>query len=787
MDERVGYKIEFIIERRNYMKKIVTLLLSGVMLATTVTGGSNLQVSMAATDAKSVPAIAAGEPYPSAPAANNPSDKELENAIKAVKAKITIPKEYSQFDYYFSGSSSYADSYWNLTWRNPSDSSYIQVNCDADYHITYYSKYDYSQKSGSIPAFLKKELKAKAEEFIKQIAPTVAPKLEYKDANYENIYSGCYTYNYQRIENGISFPDNSVTVWVDSVTGEVRSASISWLYDITIPSSDASISKDKATEILKQNMKMNLVYRMNYYRIYDSIAGNYAQKAYLAYEPDPSYISVDAKTGKVYLTRSEWVQQDLKNGTTEAAADSAAGTGMAKEDGGAVQLTEDEIKKITELEKLISKDKAIELVTGNKSLYIDKNLMTYTAYLNKSYSYDGSDSSYVWYIDLRDARPVNYEKDKDYYRAYASATVDAKTGKILSFNASIKSNYDEKTGKWNTVKIKNNKEDSRAILEKFLKDQVSTRFKKTKLVNQSDDYVAYYKGENTPVYGGYYYQYNRFNEGVEFEYNSIYGSVDGVTGKIYSFHTNWNDNVQFESTKDAMTADKALEKYLSKEGYHLVYEVNQVNLYDPNYTGSDKYYDSSEAYDVKYEVRLVYRPDVNPSYISPFTGDQLNYDGTPYTVKKPYVYEDVTDTPENREIQLLADMNIGFEGTMFYPNKNITVSEFNSLLSQIGYYNTETEASSAADILITREAVAYNLIERLGLKKIAELQGIYTTGYDDQFNIGGQYIGAVALAKGYGLMGADSGNNFNPKDNVTRAEAVHLIMNFINVQRKGIY
>jgi hypothetical protein len=70
---------------------------------------------------------------------------------------------------------------------------------------------------------------------------------------------------------------------------------------------------------------------------------------------------------------------------------------------------------------------------------------------------------------------------------------------------------------------------------------------------------------------------------------------------------------------------------------------------------------------------------------------------------------------------------------------------------------------------------------------MAGLQGIYTTGYDDEFNISKQYLGAVAIAKGYGLMGADTGNNFNPKDSVTRAEAVHLIMNFINIQRQGIY
>lgn len=765
------------------MKKIITLLLSGVMLATSIPGGFAAGKS-ATTPEPNIMPIAVGEYNPSAPAGKATSDKALENAIKAVKAIITIPKEYSEFDYYFNESSSYANSTWSLTWRNPIDYSYIQVNCDQAYHITYYNKYSYNEKNGTLPTYLKKELKEKADQFIAKIAPEVAPKLEYLSSDYEGIYSGAYIYNYQRIENGISFPDNSVTVRVDSVTGEIIGTSISWLYDAKIPSADAAITKNKATEILKKNLKMSLKYRMNYYRIYDSIAANSDIKnAFLIYEPDQGYISVDAKTGKVYLTRSEWIQKDYNNGKMEDAATAAE----SKADGGAANLTEEEIAKIRELESLITKEEAIEKVTGNKSLYIDQNLMSYNAYLSKSNGYYNAGGSYVWNIELRDARPVDYEKDKDYYRAYASATVDAKTGKILSFYASIKSNYDEKTGKWNSVKIKYNKEKSQQILEAFLKTEISSKFKKTKLVDSREDYVAYYKGENTPVYGGYYFQYNRFNEGVEFDYNSIYGAVDGVTGKIYNYRTNWFDSVVFESTKDAMTADKALEAYLAKEGYHLVYEINEVNTYDPNYSGEKKFYDDSEAYSVNYEVRLVYRPDINPPYISPFTGAQLNYDGTEFKKAQPFVYEDVEEKPENREILLLADMKIGFEGNHFYPNQDITVAEFNDLLSQIGYgYSTEEGSAAKNNKAITREELAYNFIDKLGLTKLAGMKGIYTTGYADESNIQAEYLGAVALAKGLGLMEAEADNRFNPKDHISRAEAVHLMLNYIKVQRQGI-
>lgn len=791
------------------MKKFAVLLLCGVIMATSLPLGNQLPIADAATDEE----LSAIDPVLiSAPAASDvsimpikgggymgggssleePAEEALEKAILTVKGKITIPEEYSEFDYYFNGSNSYSGTNWNLTWRNPDNSNYIQVNVDQNDHILSYSEYDMAQENNGIPVYLKSELTDTALKFIKKIAPEIDTKLELVSSNYEGVYNGTYAYTFERKENGVSFPDNSVIVTVDSITGKVKSASVGWLYDVQVPSPDASITKDEAADIIGKNLKMKLVYRMNYYRFYDSSirAYDYEKKAFLVYEPDQPYISIDAKTGEVYLTRSVWTEVD-RNGSMEK-GDAVADESVSGAKSISASLTQKEIEKINELEKLITKDKAIELVTGNQYLHIDENLLAYDASLTKQYSYDknNSDMDYVWNITLSDPRPVDYETKTDSYRAYANATVDAKTGKILSFNASLESHYNEETGTWEPAAISYDKEEGKVVLEKFLKSEANSRFKKTKLVSTSDDYVIYYKEDNTPVYGGYYYQYNRFNEGVEFTYNSISGAVDGVTGKIYSFYMNWDDDMVFESPRGAMTPEEAFEAYISKDGYHQVYEINTVNLYDPDYKGEEKYYDYSGAYSVEYEIRLAYRPDVIPNYISPFTGDQMNYDGSVYEEAEPYAYTDVENIAGNRDILLLADMNIGFEGGYFYPSKDITVSELTGLLDKINYgywYGTEETEEPLQDVPITREEIAYDFIKRLGLEKVAGLQGIYSTGYNDQTSIGTKYLGAVALAKGLGLMEADVSNSFNPQANVTRLEAVRLIMDFIKVQKQGIY
>jgi len=758
------------------MKRFVATLLSGLMLASSIPASG---IAFAADDlavADVIPVEATPIYLEVSGATGEPTAENMEKALQAVKSKIEIPSEYSEFSYYFYDSGMFSDETWRFVWSTPDGNSRINVNCDKNYRIIYYYKYSYTDKPSGIARYLKSELKSKADDFIEKIAPELKKKYEFVSADYESIYSGNYVYKYQRKENGIAFPDNSIEVSVNSITGEVTAATINWLYDKTVPSGAASITKEDAAKIIKENMKMELVYKSDYIGIYEK-NGIRKTRAYLVYQPSQSYISVDAKSGKVYNESSEWIYNSIAK---EGAKDQ--GNMEVATDGAPVTLTEKEIEKIKELNNLISKDKAIEIITSNRNLYLDPNLKSVNASLSKIDKADGK-SSYIWYINMNDPRKIDYTNEKeDYYRAYAHAAVDAQNGKIISYYASLKTYFNVKDKKWESVDIKYNKEQAREILEKFLKSEINSKFKNSKLSNSYEDYVLYYTDLNKPVYGGYSFVYNRTNEGVEYPYNYIYGSVDGVSGKIYNFGYFWNDYIEFESTEGIISPEQAMDYYLNNEGFDLKYEIKIINTIDES---TDLNY--SDAYKIDYEIRLVYRPDINPRYISPYTGEQLNYDGTVYKKKLPYSYSDITDPVKYRNVLLLADMGLGFEGDSFQPDKAITLGEFNQLLSNIGYgyYNKNEDAQ--ADKNISREEAAMSFITRLGLEKISKLSGIYKTGFDDEANIKPDYIGAVALAKALGLMEADSLNYFNPKKELSRLEAVNLIINFINLQKSGIY
>jgi Peptidase propeptide and YPEB domain./S-layer homology domain. len=757
------------------MKKIATILLSAALIASTVPTDSYAALASSST-AVSGPVVPAKKVF----VTNNtdPSDQKLESAILAVKKVIDIPESYSKFDYNFNSQISYRDSSWNLTWSNPTDNSSITVNCDMDNHITYFSKYDGNSSSKGLVKYLKSEQKSTADSFIKKIAPEIFDSLEYTKADYDSVYSGNYIYYYQRKNNGIDFPDNSVSITVNSTSGEVIGATVNWLYGVAVPSAQTKISKSEAAELIKKNMKMKLVYHTNYYHIYDS-SDNTPQKAFLVYEPSQNYISIDATTGKVYSSRSEWIYADGGNGYKSGYAKTddikeAASNALAKE----------ETEKVEDLKGLISKEEAIKKITENKSLYLEDTLTSYTATLQKLSNNKGN-ASYVWDINLRDPREVKNEKKPDTYRAYAYATVDAKTGKILSFYSSMKSNYNETKQKWETVKVKYSKDQSRKILEKFLKNQIKDRIDNAVLTDEKNDYIAYYKSQN-PIYGGYSYAYNRVNEGVEFPDNNISGSVDGVTGKIYSFGSYWFDNIAFESTNGAISAEDAMKYYLNNEGYGLKYEINMINKDASKDKPVPQAADITNQYNVEYNIRLVYRPDVNPSYLSPFTGKQLNSDGKEYEQVKPYTYKDIDDSEANRNIQMLTDMGIGFKGEYFQPNKYITVEEINQLIDDITGGVDDAEQASSGNT-VTKEKLAQMFITKLGMEKIAQLKGIYKVDYNDAGDIDAQYLGAVALANGLGIMTADTSNSFKPKSNVTRYDAVNYILNFINAQQVRVY
>lgn len=727
------------------MKKKLSIILCTCMIFGTIP--MNIHASEVLVTTPSAIKIENGEP----------TSENLQKITSLVKSKLSVPKSLTNFDYHYNEGQNKTTSFWELIWSNDKDAQRLSVLCDADGNIINYYHSTKDQFSRNKPKYLKSELKGKAEQFIKKVAPSIFNKIKVIDSDSSSVFSGQYTYNYQRMEGKIPMPDNGISISVNYETGEVVSCSINWLYDVIIPSSNTPITKKDATEKINSALKMQLAYKAVYT---PEKAGNTTTRAFLVYEPNIDYISVNAKTGKVYLTKNEYVQSDSGYTRAETATKEAQSEGNSSD----TSLTEKEIASIDQLKDLISKESAISKIKSEETLLIDGNATSISGNLTQSYSRNGK-KDFVWNISFTD--PRNLENNS--YSAYAQASVDAKTGKILSFYASVPNYYDIGEDKWNDVKVNYTKEQGQNTFENFLKKQVPSYFNKSKLSNTDHDYIIAYK-EQTPVYGGYRYNYDRVNEDVCYSYNGISGSVDGVTGKIYRYNFDWDENIKFESTKGVMTPKEAFDSYIAKEGYDLVYEINTIhNINNKSIIAHEESKNS-----VEYEVRLVYRTDINPNTISPFTGKQLDYNGENFVKKSTYSYTDIGSNKAKNAILLLADMGVGFEGDKFLPNQKITTKEYLTLLEKLTYNVDDLKLKNSKTI--TRTVGVKSLINLAGLDKVAKIQGIYTTNFKDQNSIAKDDLGYVALAKGLGIV---SGTTFRPKDSLTRGEAAQMIVNFL--------
>lgn len=750
-------------------KRLASVVLSGCLIVSLVPihyGFAQGTVDMAVSTS-SIDIPASGEVV----VTGNESEanaKDLEQIIKLVKGKITVPSELSEFDYYYNSNSYDLNPVWNLSWRSTDGNKQISVTSDKSGNIISYGYYD--GKVRQAPKYLKSELKSKADAFMKKVAANISGKVKYVDATSNGVYNGMYVYNYQRVENGIPMPDNSIHIGVDFRTGEVRSYDATWLYDVSVPSADTKVSKDTAKEKIGKNVKMNLSYQNAYTTLAD---GTTKIKAFLVYTPDNNYIAVDAKTGEVYTSQNQWV---IDTTAAETAA-SDGGNGLK----GAGELTKEEITKLEEMKNLISKENAIKVITDHKSLLIDKNLNAISARLYKrtnysKYGYGNTGSQiYVWSISMNDTREIK-DGAKDPYRAYASAEVDAVTGKILSFNASVRSYYDTTTNEWKNIKVKHTIEQGKKTLETFLKAQIPDLFNKSVFTETTDSYILAYI-DNKEIYGGYTYNYNRVNEGISYPYNGINGSVDGVTGKIYSYGYNWSENVTFESPKGAMSPENAFNSYISNEGFHLVYEINNVHNLKNNFTNIN-----TDNYSVSAEVRLVYRTDINPYIISPFTGKILNYDGSVYDKNEnSYSYSDVNGLMSARNILILADVGIGFKGGVYNPSSAITVKELKDFFEKSGFnYDSSKVKLNENATSITRLDSSKLALKVLGHDKVAGIKGIYNVDFKDKAEISQADLGYVAIAWGLDLIKTNSENEIKGSDRLTRENAADLIMGMLN-------
>lgn len=705
---------------------------------------------------------------------HQPTSQELEKIIRLVKPKLDIPEEYTEFEWNYYGGDIYQAPSWNLRWWQQTDADRytVYVTCDNQGRISNYRIRDLQSMTESYPAYTKSELVDTAKEFLGKIAPDANLSFDKANDAYGR-YSNEYSYSFRRTENGYDVAENSATVCVNFTTGKVSSCSVSYDYDPPFVPVETPVGDQKAKENIHTRQKMKLMYS----RLTEQDeSGKTITRAILTYAPELYYISADANTGEIYLERRSYISFDTNDSVTN---ESFSG---AMKDEGRFELTEKELEQLVVLDNLITKEKAIEIITSSQFLKLDSDLTVADATLAKKDPYkvlaEGEkNDEYQWRIHF--SNPTEQFKDYYYYN-YAEAIVDAQNGKILSFNSSIKG-YDYYINSGEGLPGKNfTKEQCEEIFANFANTNIPEIFALTERTSDYEtvpiDYITETtllgKIEQTPVYGAYSFTNTRFNEGIAYTYNTINCAVDAVTGKIFSFGYNWTDDVIFESPKDAITEQEAYEIYCNESDFGLYYERYDEIKDSGKVPSENKYLNPEDIYDITTVYRPVYASRDTGVRISALRGERINYSGAPYTKEYDGEFSDITNHWAARDITLLADLGVLTRTEKFMPDEHISGTEFEKMLSA-AYLGTSYPVSCEN---VTRLEAVKSIINALGYGKVASLSQIYKTDFADGADIEVSDIGFVALAKGLGIIRGDGfSNTFRPDDTLTKAEAVMLV------------
>lgn len=688
-------------------------------------------------------------------------DTGLDGAIAIAKTKLDIPEKYSDFSSRSSEQFGITD--YDLTWSVPESRDRIDVTVNSKGDVTCMDKYTSSMYSDgmSLPKITAKEATDAALSWLESVNPSWASQLASPTDNGETvIYSSWYRIEFQRKVGGIPVDGDSVSVNVDKVDGSIVSMNSYWSYPSEFADISGAISAETAQLKLIENSPLELSYKT---------AGENSN-AVLVYAPQWPYAYINALSGEAVDPAEEYSNSMASVGDAMAETAAAAGEIDDLGGGGSAQkysYTEEELAQIAQNAKLLTSEQAMEIFRGIKHIEAETYNLSSCRY-STSKNRSGA-TEYTVRLSLS-------RKDSEGKISYMNVSLDAESGELKNLYSYGSSYQSEDSGKSYDVNA------AKSVAVDFAEEYAPKEYPKTKLNESVFEEIEKYEGYIPD------FSFERYENDVVFPENEIFIYVNSE-GIVTRFSKWWDDDVTFESAEGIMSADAAAEK---------LFEQIPITL---------SYVDFSSYNSVSLNIIPVYSFGDSLCRISATTGKRLSYDNTEYTEKSAgeISFENLTDISghyaENAVKALLYFGVISLdEGeTEFRPDEAISQVELLKLVETafIGYlYSPLSEADRIyslakgysiikddevnSDAPATRIDAAKFMVRALDFGEVAELDGIFDSGFADRADIPSGCEGYVAIAKGLKIVNGDENNNFNSNAPVTRGDAAVMIYNYLS-------
>lgn len=661
------------------------------------------------------------------------AEDDMQRTLGIIKERIGPTDEFDEFR-----SSEMSDcdgnTTYNFYWSSSNEENDKRMRITAlsggiitNYHF-YDSAYDGAENKATINRPSYDEARKKAAELLKTLNPDVADKLVLSTFDEtESIGGGDFVFRLQRTENGIPVRGDDGSVSVSEKLDRITDMSLTYTAGASFPSPDGTIAQEAAKEAFKSEIGMEMQYKTKYEwkKNERTVYPVYVVKKYNTY--------IDAFTGKAReINQSPILYRNSGGGDAKESAQMAA------------DFSEAELKEIENIAGLLSLDEVEKQLRGNSLLNIGSKMKLESHSLFS----DGFEKDKYIYS-------LSFEKDE-----YAYASVDAKTGELISFRRSFEADEKKKISADKAEKL------AAEIAEKLAPEHISA--------DGSGDYV-YRKNDSD----SYSYIFVRTVNSVPYPDNAINITLNPSDGTLINYNFGFY-NVGFPSVENCITDEQACEKLFERYGMRLEYI--------PEYTTDPKLYSRKLS-----AMTLCYSPSAEENWT-------VRADNGEPDKKKPLTVADYTDMSGHYAEKAATELKrygIGFSAAELQPGKAITEKEFGNLIVNVfkwhgavviddpdctDYQSAERsgifgKGKKAGDGSITRIEAAQYIIRALGIEEYAKLPGTFVSKFSD---VSEEYAGVAAILSGMKVISGNEAGLFNPDGVLSRADALVIVYNYLS-------
>lgn len=729
-----------------------------------------------------------------------------EDAIESAKKYVQIPAGYKLQSANLNSdwSPTGTRSVWYLYFsKQEGDRTYgnISVNVEANtgalLGFNIYEN-DPDQRPSFPPKVNFGEAKDIANKWLSQATANVFSQLKYNGRYEDEVKPPLdgnvqYNFTYERVVNGIPFPQDSVTVSVNG-DGKVINYYSNWTDDVKFESNDKIISLEEATQAFRNKSKLGLLYQVPYQV---STQGN-EKKAYTAYTLE-SYM-MNAKTGEWWSQFGEPISQTSDE---KPIADKPLGEKPAAN-------------------KNLSKEDAVKAV--EKSFRIPSNFTLQNASYNEYFNIENGETVSSWNLSWNQSADQN-----DIARGRMNAiwaNVNAKTGEVMNFNHYIDI-YDPRTGEQLPAKPTLTSDEAKSKAIEFVKTMVPHYAHELVLSSSRSDVVIQEKASRTEEFN-----FKHVSDGVAIGYNNVSLTIDMESGEVVNYYANFSLTKYPEKRPDVISEDKAKELLLSQYNIELSYVLPY-----PSAIPYEKYavmkaagepvpdIKQPEVQEAKLVYQLISKYQREPFFLDAVSGVWKSMStGEPISLVKEQA-TDIEGHWAKDALQLMLDYQaLEIKDGKVNPNEAITKGEMIKMLvitMNGGYYPGMFDAASRENTFsdvqksskyfqfvemaldrrlidksdkfnpeqkMTREDMAELIVRALGYRKLSQFDPIFNKNFSDLEEV--KNPGAASITVGLGIMSVDNGK-FNPHKEVTRAEAASAFYRYLQkrsmLQESGVY